>query len=57
MLKRYLVFGFDNYYPSGGWSDFLGSFDSTAEAFAALRLKWDNKQVIDSHTGLEVTPQ
>jgi hypothetical protein len=31
-MKRYLVFGFATYYPSGGMEDFLGSFDEQADA-------------------------
>lgn len=30
-MKRYLVFCFENYYPSGGWED----FDSSHETFEA----------------------
>jgi len=26
--ERFLVFGYDNYYPSGGMGDMLGSFKS-----------------------------
>ena len=35
-MKRYLLFKCDRYYPSGGWGDFAGSFDSIAEARAFL---------------------
>ena len=31
-MKRYLVFGGAAYYPGGGWSDFVGAFDSLEEA-------------------------
>lgn len=34
MLKRYIGFGFESYYPGGGWNDFIGSFDSIEEAYA-----------------------
>lgn len=27
-MKNYLVFYGENFYPSGGWLDFCGSFDS-----------------------------
>jgi hypothetical protein len=30
--KRYLLFSFDGYYPSGGWDDFVKDFDSLDEA-------------------------
>lgn len=26
-MKRYLVFGFDGFYPVGGWSDFKAAYD------------------------------
>lgn len=32
-MKQYLVFAYAAYYPSGGWSDFQGSFDSASDAF------------------------
>lgn len=31
-MKQFLLFGGDNYYPSGGWGDFKGSFDTVSEA-------------------------
>lgn len=31
-MKRYLLFGGNNYYPLGGWGDFKESFDSIEEA-------------------------
>jgi len=31
MLKRYLLFAYDDYYPSGGMNDFVSSFDSLDE--------------------------
>ncbi len=31
-MKRYAVFMYDNYYPSGGWHDFVEAFDSIEEA-------------------------
>ncbi len=30
-MKRYLLFGGEIYYPSGGWKDLLGSADSLEE--------------------------
>ena len=36
-IKRYLVFASDDYYPSGGWGDFVGAFDEIDEARAAER--------------------
>lgn len=31
MNKRYLLFGFDCYYPCGGMDDFIDSFDTLEE--------------------------
>lgn len=35
-MKRFLLFGYADYYPNGGWSDFLSSHDDAASARAAL---------------------
>lgn len=31
-MKRYALFVGSRYYPSGGWRDFVGSFDTIVEA-------------------------
>lgn len=31
-MKRYLLFAGEEYYPSGGWNDFRGAFDTLEEA-------------------------
>ena len=31
-MKRYLLFAGDKMYPAGGWNDFIGSYDTQAEA-------------------------
>lgn len=31
-MKRFLLFAGEDYYPIGGWNDFLGDFDTVAEA-------------------------
>jgi hypothetical protein len=54
MLKRYLVFAGDSYYPGGGWEDFVDSFDSLDEAHASAATaqeKSDWSHVVDTHTG------
>ena len=63
MTKRYLVFAFNDYYSSGGWTDFVsahdGLDDATRAATHAVRGDpdpWrnrDNAHVVDLHT-LEV---
>ena len=35
-MKKYLVFGGDYYYPSGGWEDFQGGFDSLDDAILSI---------------------
>lgn len=53
MIKRYLVFAGLNYYPYGGWSDFVDSFDNVTEAHVcALNQKLDWWQVVDTQTGM-----
>lgn len=60
-MKRYLLFGGPCYYPSGGWGDFMGSFDTVAECITKAKTpdgvyhstpEWWH--VIDSETGKEV---
>lgn len=36
-LKRYLLFAGETYYPSGGWMDFIRSFDSKKDAVILAR--------------------
>lgn len=59
-MKRYLIFAFDDYYPSGGAYDLLGSVDempdlAAAQAFTddapAGYLSFDNYTVLDTETG------
>lgn len=55
-VKRFLVFSFDSYYPSGGWNDFKGSYDTLEEAEYAMNEKpklgyYDNNHIVDSTTG------
>jgi hypothetical protein len=35
-LKEFILFGYCQYYPSGGLSDIMGSFDSLEEARSAI---------------------
>ena len=35
-MKRYLLFSGEDYYPSGGAYDFIGSFESIEDAVNAL---------------------
>lgn len=36
-MKKYAVFTFDQYYPRGGWDDYLISFDNIFEAFEFVK--------------------
>ncbi len=53
-MQRFLVFAGDAYYPSGGWKDFVGSYDSAdralgiAEGIARETFKWAH--VFDTET-------
>lgn len=50
-MKRFLLFAGHYYYPSGGWNDFAGFFDTPEEAQEAAERKkgdWDWWHVIDA---------
>lgn len=58
-MKRYLGFSGSTYYPSGGWEDFIGSFDTPEAAKEAIyeshadwRYSWGH--VVDQETGTVV---
>jgi hypothetical protein len=34
--NKYVLFGWNNYYPNGGWDDLIGVYDSVDEAKAAF---------------------
>lgn len=51
-MERYLLFAFDSYYPQGGWTDFINSFDSLDEAIqSGMMLERDYFQVVDIESG------
>lgn len=57
-MKRFLLFAGDNYYPGGGWDDFISDHDALAEALAAGKYAatfeglWkDWWHVVDTETG------
>ncbi len=51
-MKRYLLFCFYNYYPAGGWEDFVGSFDTVAKAKKARDYRdGEYYHIVDSTTG------
>jgi len=58
-MKRFLVFGFDSYYPSGGARDFLAAFDTLNQALEGASTSkaspdlWDHVEIaeLDLETG------
>ena len=58
MLKRYLVFAHVDYYPGGGFEDFVESFASKKEAMKYVEnhvgigksFDWECGQVVDQNT-------
>lgn len=57
MLKQYLLFAGDNYYPCGGWGDFVEDFDSEVEALkwlAQSKEKYDWYHVVDTNIKQEI---
>jgi len=53
-MKRYGLFAGEKYYPSGGWYDLLGTFDTIPEALSAPRKFVDWWHVIDFTLGVIV---
>lgn len=62
-MKKYVLFAFKNYYPSGGMGDFHGSFNSIDEAKKRFESQiwkpgkrgldvfdWDQYQILDRDT-------
>jgi hypothetical protein len=52
-MRRFLLFGYDSYYPCGGWNDLICDYETAAEAFA-IKLTTDFRQIIDTETMKEV---
>lgn len=53
-MKKYLMFAMNQYYPSGGWNDLVGSFDTLEEVQAQWEEYHNNKvydfaHVVDTH--------
>jgi hypothetical protein len=53
-MKRYALFTYDTYYPSGGWGDFYDSYDTIEEAVANFQ-RIDHNELIDLQTGERIT--
>jgi hypothetical protein len=53
--KKYILFQYDQYYPSGGLGDIRGSFDTLEEAKEyAVKHRHDYNDVVDRDTWEEV---
>lgn len=52
-MNRYLLFVWDQYYPSGGFNDYYSDFESEEEALAcwAQMNSRDYGQIVDLVTG------
>lgn len=55
-MRRYLVFGFNTdyptYYPTGGFDDFVESFDTVESALLRIAQdSFDKWQIVDGFTG------
>lgn len=48
-MKRFLAFGGDSYYPSGGWRDFEDDFDDLEQAIQSV-IHEDWFHVVDLET-------
>jgi hypothetical protein len=64
-FKRYIVFAYNQYYPSGGWNDYQGSYETVDEAKAAAKnlregnfalhgWEYEYTQIVDLETGRTV---
>lgn len=54
-VKRFIVFGGDTYYPSGGMRDFKGAFPSMLDAITwAGSQGFDWWQVVDKDENLKI---
>lgn len=51
-MKNYLLFAGSMYYPSGGWHDFRGSYESIyAAKSAVIDIICDWYHIVDASTG------
>ena len=53
-MKRFLVFAFDQYYPTGGWDDLVDSCHTVEEARVVgegTRKRYDEYQIVDTESG------
>ena len=46
-MKRYMVFGYDNYYPCGGMDDFILDYDSIHDAVNNAFIYLKTRDIVD----------
>lgn len=49
-MKRYLLFGGYQYYPNGGWEDFLGDYDEYNDIPEGICSGKEWFHVVDTHS-------
>lgn len=52
-IKRYLIFAYGQYYPSGGWSDFKESYDSLEDAQTAFSQMLKDSELVPAYNRCE----
>jgi hypothetical protein len=58
-MERFLLFGYDDYYPQGADNDVVGSFDTMEEVRAAIvseKMPFQNYAVLDLQERIWVKP-
>lgn len=56
-MKRYMLFGYNNYYPGGGLSDLVGTYATPDDALLyinSLNSKDDNYELFDLEERKEI---
>lgn len=51
MSEEYLLFECEDYYPKGGWHDFIGYFDTLEEAMNYLKTEGEGREAHVVHKG------
>lgn len=52
LMKRFIAFSYEDYYPAGGLGDMVGDFDTIEEIIElANKSKFENLDILDLQTG------
>ena len=55
-MKRFLVFGWDQHYPYGGFNDLIGEYDDFEDCEARIdEGGWARYEIVDLTTGDRIT--